>query len=91
MSEVAMQPTLPTWFKQRQGKAEPAGAETYRLTAPNAREAYIQIRRAENGRWAAALRLSAEGAEVASTEAAYERPEDALGAAFELYRVHEVV
>ena len=86
-----MEPTLPTWFKQRQGKAEPAGTDTYRLTAPNAREAYIQIRRAENGRWSAALRLSVEGADVAATEAEYDRSEDAWGAAFELYRIHEVV
>jgi hypothetical protein len=86
-----MQPTLPTWFKQRQGKAEAAGTDSYRLTAPNAREAFISIRRAENSRWSAAVRLSAEGADVAATEAEFDRPEDAWAAAFELYRIHEVV
>jgi hypothetical protein len=69
-----MQPILPSWFKQRQGKAEPAGDSTYRLTAPNLGEAHISIRQAADGRWSAALRLAAGGPEVAVTEAVYETP-----------------
>jgi hypothetical protein len=91
MGLAIMEPIAPQWFKQRQGKLEPAGTDTYRLTAPNAREAFISIRRAENGRWSAALRLRADGADVADTEPEFERPEDGWRAAFELYRVHEVV
>jgi hypothetical protein len=87
-----MEPVLPFWFKQRQGKAEPAGTDTYRLTAPNApREAYISIRPGENGRWSAALQLAADGPDVAVTPAEFSSRLDAWEAAFELYRQHEVV
>ena len=34
---------VPFWFKQRQGKAEQAGTDTYRLTAPNLGETFIGI------------------------------------------------
>ena len=38
---------VPTWFKYRQGKAEPAGENTYKLTAPQAAaEAFITIHQA---------------------------------------------
>jgi hypothetical protein len=81
----------PFWFKQRQGTAEPAGPDTYRLTAPNLGEAFIGIRRADNGHWSALLRTSADGPEVATTEPVYETPDDTWGAAFELYRNHVVI
>ena len=86
-----MQPVLPSWFKQRQGKAEPAGPDTYRLTAPQLAESYISIRRGGNGLWAAALRLTADGPDVAVSEPAFETPTEAWEAAFELHRTHLVV
>lgn len=86
-----MEPVTPSWFKQRQAKAEPAGSDTFRLTAPQLGEAFIAIRLAENGRWSASLRSTADGPEVASTEPAYEDVVDAWGAAFELYRNHLVI
>jgi hypothetical protein len=81
-----MQPTLPTWFKYRQGKAEPAGDNLYRLTAPNQQEAFISIRPVENGRWVGSLRLSKDGPEVAATEVESDLAADAWSGAFEVYR-----
>lgn len=86
-----MQPVLPTWFKQRQGKAEPAGDNCYRLTAPNLPEAFIRIMPGADGRWAAALGTAAEGPDLVTTDPVYEAPGDAWGAAFELYRTRLVV
>jgi hypothetical protein len=86
-----MEPILPFWFKQRQGKAEPAGPDTYRLTAPNQQEAFISVRKDSEGRWGAALRLAADGPEVAVTTTAYDTAGDAWDAAFEMYRRHLVV
>jgi hypothetical protein len=86
-----MQPVPPFWFAQRQGKLEPAGPEAYRLTAPNAPEAFVRIQRADNGLWSAALRRTAEGPDVAATEAVYELPQDAWNVAFELHRTHLIV
>ncbi len=86
-----MEVVLPQWFKQRQGKAEPAGDHTYRLTAPILPEAFISIRPGENGRWAAALRTAADGPDLAVTEPVFETPGDAWAAAFELHRTHLVV
>jgi hypothetical protein len=86
-----MQPVVPSWFKQRQGKAEPAGPDTYRLTAPQLAESYVSIRRGANGLWAAALRMAAEGPDVAVTEPVHETPAEAWEAAFELHRTHLVV
>jgi hypothetical protein len=82
---------LPFWFKQRQAKAEPAGDDTYRLTAPNQQEAFISIRQDSEGHWGAALRLAADGPEVAFTTTAYPTRGDAWDAAFELYRSELVV
>ncbi|HXG12694.1 MAG TPA: hypothetical protein VNK04_23250 [Gemmataceae bacterium] len=81
-----MPPTLPSWFKYRQGKAEPAGENTCRLTAPNQQDAFISIRPAENGRWSAALRTTADGPDLAATAPEFDNPADAWAAAFELYR-----
>ena len=86
-----MEPILPFWFKQRQAKAESAGPDTYRLTAPNQREAFISIRKDADGRWGAALRLTADGPDVAVTTTAYETPGDAWDAAFEMYRRELVI
>jgi len=86
-----MSPITPFWFKQRQAKAEPAGADAYRLTGPNLREGTISIRRAENGKWLAALRLTPDGPEVETTPPEYESTSEAWEAAFELFRRHCVV
>jgi hypothetical protein len=78
--------TLPFWFKMRQGKAEPAGDNTYRLTAPNLPETFISIRSSGNGSWTPVVRSSADGPELAVAEKSYHNPADAWGVAFELYR-----
>jgi len=86
-----MEPIQPFWFKQRQAKAEPTGSDTYRLTAPNLRDAFISIRQDSEGRWGAALRLAADGPDVDTTSTAYATPIDAWDAAFEMYRRKLVV
>lgn len=86
-----MSPTPPYWFNQRQGKAEPAGTDSFRLTAPNLKPAFISIQRDDNGLWSAALRLEEGAPPVAATEAEFAAPESAWDAAFELYRVQVVV
>jgi hypothetical protein len=87
-----MEPISPFWFKQRQGKAEAAGTDTYRLTAPNApREAFISIRRGDNGHWSAALRRTADGPDMAATPAESPTALEAWQAAFELYRQYEII
>jgi hypothetical protein len=86
-----MQPILPSWFKQRQCKAEAVGTETYRLTGPNLAEYFISIRKGGNGLWSAALRRAADGPDLAATEAVFKTPAEAWEAAFELYRTHVIV
>ena len=86
-----MQPILPSWFKQRQCKAELAGENVLRVSGPNLGDAYVLIRRAENGRWQAALRSAADGPDVAATDAEISSPQDTWDAAFELYRNHVIV
>ena len=78
--------TVPSWFKGRQGKAEEAGPNTYKLTAPNVRDAFVSVRRADNGRYVAALRLEPDGPEVDRSTAALEDEYDAWELAFEMYR-----
>jgi hypothetical protein len=85
-----MEPILPSWFKYRQGKAEKIDDHAYRLSAPNLGPAVIAIRQGDNGRWAAVLRPDGEAAELAATEAEFERPGEAWEAAFELMRQHVV-
>jgi hypothetical protein len=86
-----MNVTPPYWFNQRQGKAEPVGTDTCRLTAPNVKPAFISIQRDGTGLWLAALRLVEQEPPVAATEPEFQKPEEAWGAAFELYRIHVVV
>ena len=86
-----MELILPTWFKQRQAKAEPAGPDQFRLTAPNQGEAFIHIIPGENGLWSASLRQTAEGPALAATEPVFAKPQEAWEAAFELYRTQLVV
>jgi len=78
--------TVPSWFKGRQGKAEEAGPNTYKLTAPNVRDAFVSVRRADNGRYVASLRLEPDGPEVDRSTAALEDEYDAWELAFEMYR-----
>ena len=86
-----MQPILPSWFKQRQCKAEAVGTDTYRLTGPNLAEYFISICKGASGLWSAALRRAADGPDVAATDASYKTPGEAWDAAFELCRVHVIV
>jgi hypothetical protein len=86
-----MDPTLPFWFKQRQCKAEPAGDHTLRVSGPNLGEAYLRISSETPGRWRAALRQTADGPDVAATQADLPTEQDAWEAAFELYRTHVIV
>jgi len=85
------QPILPFWFVQRQAKLEPAGDNTFKATAPNQCETYLQIRRGDNERWSAAVRLSADGEDVAATPSVFPTPGHAWEAAFELYRQTAIV
>jgi hypothetical protein len=81
----------PFWFPARQGKAEEAGPDTYRLTGPNLREAYISIRQDAPGRWSAHLRFTADGPDTAATPPDFVSAYEAWEAAFELYREEVVV
>jgi hypothetical protein len=82
---------LPSWFKQRQGKAEAVGENLYRLTAPNLRESYVGIRGEGGGPWTAFLRFTPEGPDAAATAPSFATEYDAWEAAFELHRAHVVV
>jgi hypothetical protein len=86
-----MEPILPSWVKQRQGKAEKVAGDVYRLTAPNLPESFIAILPGGNGRWSAILRAKQDGPDLAATPAEHENPGDAWAAAFELFRIHLVV
>jgi len=79
-------PILPFWFKQRQATLTPAGADVYKVTAPNAVEAFIGIRQVESQMWSAFLSQAADGAPVAVTEPIFAEAAMAWEAAFELYR-----
>jgi hypothetical protein len=83
--------TVPSWFKGRQGTAEAINPETYKLTAPNVREAFITIRPADNGKYVAALRYAPDGPDVASSTPSLETPSEAWEQAFELYRTLLIV
>ena len=85
-----MEPVPPFWFVQRQGKAEPAGADVLKLSAPNMKDAFISIHSGTGGAWHAALRQSPDGPDIAVTPTQFAKREDAWQAAFELYRSHFV-
>jgi hypothetical protein len=84
-------PTLPFWFRQRQGKAEAVEPGMYRLTAPNLGEAFIGVREAANGRWLPSFKESANGPELAAASEDFATPQEAWEAAFECYRLRLVV
>ncbi len=85
-----MEPILPFWFKQRQCKFDAAGDNTFKVTAPNLGENYLRVF-AENDRWKAAIRPSADGADAHVTTDTFATPKDAWEAAFELYRNHVII
>jgi hypothetical protein len=85
-----MEPVPPFWFVQRQGKAEPAGVDVLKLSAPNMKDAFISIYFGAAGLWYAALRQSPDGPDIAATPAEFAEREDAWQAAFELYRTYFV-
>jgi len=83
---------LPFWFKQRQCKAEPQGGDTMlKVSGPNLGEAYLHILDENKGAWKASLRLSPDGPDIATGEAAVPTPKAAWEVAFELYRTHFIV
>jgi hypothetical protein len=81
----------PFWFKQRQGKAEEAGPNLYKITGPNMKEAFLGIRQGDNGRWHAFVRHQADGPDVAATTESRTTPYEAWEVAFEMYRTLEIV
>jgi hypothetical protein len=86
-----MRVEVPSWFKYRQGKAEPAGDNLLKLTGPNLVEGYVGIRPAENGGWHAFVRAQADGPDLDATRSPLETQLDAWYAAFELFRTHMIV
>ena len=78
---------LPSWFKYRQGNAEPAADNLLKLTGPNLREAFIGIR-PEDGGWRAFVRTQPDSEEVARSSSTFETTSEAWNVAFELFRNH---
>jgi hypothetical protein len=77
---------VPTWFKQRQAKAEPAGDNVYRLTGPNMREVVLGLRRSSDGKWQGFLRPTLDGADISVTSPRDNPESEAWQVAFEMYR-----
>lgn len=82
---------VPSWFKQRQGKAEPVDDFTYKVTAPNLGPAFVSIRPDGAGQFAAAVRRASDGPDLAATSPQFTSTYDAWEAAFELFRRQLVV
>jgi hypothetical protein len=82
--------TPPFWFKQRQCKAEPAADGSLKVSGPNLGEAYLRVAEGENKLWRAALRLTADGSDVAVTPDELPGPRQAWEVAYELYRTHVI-
>jgi hypothetical protein len=80
-----MEIPIPAWFKYRQGKAEPAGENCYKLSAPVSDPAFIRIRPV-NGKWQATVADTADGPDLQATAPTIDKAHDAWLAAFELYR-----
>jgi hypothetical protein len=81
----------PFWFKNRQCKAEPIGEDTLKVTGPNLGEAFLRIVKGDGGHYSAALRMTADGPDVAVTPPEICDAREAWDAAFELYRTHVIV
>lgn len=82
---------IPTWFKYRQGKAEPVADHFYRLIGPNLPETFLGLRRADTGNWQGYLRFNADGADEATTDPKYTNEYDAWDVAFEMYREKVII
>jgi hypothetical protein len=83
--------TTPFWFKQRQGKVEDVGTDLIRVTGPNLKEAFLGIRKGDNGRWSAFVRTGADGPDVHATLPEINSPYEAWEAAFEIFRKQMVI
>lgn len=83
--------TVPSWFKYRQGKTEPAGDNLLKLTGPNLVEGVIGIRPVEGGGWHGFVRAQADGPDLDVTRTPVLSMFDAWYAAFELFRTHFIV
>jgi hypothetical protein len=81
-----MQPNLPFWFRQRQGKSDAVTEEMLRLTAPNMPEAFVGIQKDGDGRWRPLVRRTVDGENLASADATFETPTEAWEAGLEVYR-----
>lgn len=82
---------VPTWYKQRQGKLEPAGEQVFRLSGPNLPAAFLGLRRADNGKLQGFLRQSADGPDVAVTDPKFGSDYEAWEVAFEMYRQRMII
>jgi hypothetical protein len=81
----------PFWFKQRQAKAEEVGTDLVRVSGPNLKEAFLGIRKADNGHWSAYVRVTADGPDIDTTPPELARAYAAWEAAFEMFRNHMVI
>lgn len=84
-------PTPPFWFKQRQANLEPAGTDTFRVTAPNLGEAWIAIEPVAGAGYRALLKLKADAPPVAETPPHFATATEAWMGAFELFRTNVVM
>ncbi len=90
-SEQLPEPAPPFWVKQRQLKLESVGTNYYRLSGPNTEDAFVGLRKADNGKYIAYVRTEQDGKDAAATEPEFTYPADAWQAAFELYREVKVL
>lgn len=82
---------VPFWFKQRQGKMEPAGEQTFRLSGPNLPAAILGLRKAGNGKLQGFLRENADGPDTAVTDPKFTSDYEAWEVAFEMYRQRMII
>ena len=80
-----MELPLPAWFKYRQGVAEPAGDNCYKLTAPVSDTAFIRVRQ-HDGAWQAVIAAAPDGPELGASEPNLADEAAAWRAAFDLYK-----
>jgi hypothetical protein len=81
---------LPFWFRQRQAKADELAKGSYKITGPNLPEGIVSIRIGDDLQWRGYLQAKADGPEVAVTTD-YRTAQEAMAAAFELYRINMIV
>jgi hypothetical protein len=81
-----MELDIPSWFRYRQGKAEKAADNCFKLTAPLLDPYYIRVRQNDQGRWIPSIANAPEGEDSMADSAGFDSLRDAWRAAFELYR-----